>query len=386
MRSRFGARSIQPEPTPRAHAAAPHAPRTPSHLAPCSPPRHLLKNRWYLSSIGQHDLLDVSQERLLAMDVQELIRWHGVRSSLERQLSRPPSQDEWSKAVGFEHARSQVNYRALLQGRCFEKQLRQLQTAKEKMINSNLRLVVHIAKGYANRGLGLQDLIQEGTLGLITAVDKFDPSHESQAKFSSYASWWIKQRVRRAVDKAGAVRLPARMPSLITSVLRCKDEYVMEFGREPTHAEIASSLGISTDRLRVVLSARLEPVSLDREVRPGSAGMSGEQTRTLADLIPNTDPNPQEHLEAREVRTTLARSLHPHLSAEEHAVICSCYNLIEHRESPLTYAEIGRRFGRNPQWAAKVEARALKKLKGKPMLRNLLATRDLSADGYEIDC
>lgn len=326
--------------------------------------------RWYLSSIGQHDLLDAGEERQLAEDVQELVRWRGVRESLEAQLDRPPSQLEWERAVGFE--RESVD--------CFANELRHLESAKETMINSNLRLVVSIAKQYANRGLGLQDLIQEGTLGLITAVDKFDPTHASQAKFSSYASWWIKQRVRRAVGKSGTIKLPARMPSLIHASKAAREEFVLEIGREPTHAELAASLGISGDRLRVVLSAALEPVSLDCELR----GSAAADRRTLADTIPDAQANPEQELEARMVRQTLAQSLHPHLSAEEHAVICACYNLIENRPNgPLTYAEIGARYGHSPQWVEKVEARALKKLKGKQMLRNLLSTRDLSADGYD---
>jgi len=335
--------------------------------------------RWYLSSIGQHDLLDVSEEKVLSMDVQELMRWHGVRSSLERQLARPPTQDEWSHAVGFDAASLQDECRLRLQGRTFSKQLRQMEEAKETMINANLRLVVNIAKRYANRGLGLQDLIQEGTLGLITAVDKFDPQHDSGAKFSSYASWWIKQRVRRAVGQAGTIRLPARMPSLIQSVTKEKEDFVLAFGREPTHAELAACVGISPDRLRVVLSAALEPVSLDRELRV----QRRSDARTLADVIPDGKGDPQAELERRWLRQTLARSLHPHLSPDEYVIICSCYNLIEDRRSPLTYAEIGERYKRSPEWVEETEARALNKLKGRVQLRNLLLTRDLGADGYE---
>lgn len=371
--------------------------------------------RWYLSSIGQHELLEVGDEKLLAMDVQELQRWRGVRSSLERRLARPPSKDEWSEAVGFDEARTDSLSSDLMKGLCFDKQLRSLESAKETMINSNLRLVVSIAKRYANRGLGLQDLIQEGTLGLITAVDKFDPAHASQAKFSSYASWWIKQRVRRAVGQSRTIKLPSRMPSLIYSAQRAKEEFVLEIGREPTHAELASSLGISDDRLHVVQSASLQPVSLDCELKGHSRSGTSSDQRTLADMLPDaTTLCPEEELEGRMVRQTLARSLHPHLKADEHSVICACYNLIEDRKcartdqpnttrdstrccvpsltvtassvpraAPLTYAEIGARWGKSSAWVEKVEARALKKLKGRPQLRNLLTTRDLSIDGYE---
>ena len=169
------------------------------------------------------------------------------------------------------------------------------------------------------------------------------------------------------------------MPSLIHSAKTAREEFVLELGREPTHAELAASLGITTDRLRVVLSAAMEPVSLDREF---SRGRGQSDQRTLADVIPDDDQNPLQEVENRMARQTLARSLHPHLSAEEHAVICSVYNLIEDRKCPLTYAEIGVRYGKSPEWAEKVEARALKKLKGRTMLRKLLETREIDADGY----
>jgi len=157
----------------------------------------------------------------------------------------------------------------------------------------------------------------------------------------------------------------------------------MEFGREPSHEELANALCVSSNRLSVVLSASLDPISLDRELRGGSGSVN--DARTLADVIPTAQPDPQAEVEQRLMRQTLARSLHPHLSADEHAVICSCYNLIEDRKSPLTYAEIAKRFCKSVQWVSKVEARALKKLKGRPQLRNLLQTRDLTANGWEYD-
>lgn len=151
------------------------------------------------------------------MDIQELNRWDSVRNNLEAIYDREPTIEEWSQAVGYQnvHTIDEFDEQACMPHAdydyaAFDTQLQRLRRAKERMINSNLRLVVTIAKGYANRGLNLQDLIQEGTLGLMTAVEKFDPNHHSQAKFSSYASWWIKQRVSRAVGKAGAIRTPRR--------------------------------------------------------------------------------------------------------------------------------------------------------------------------------
>jgi len=346
--------------------------------------------RWYLNSIGRHDLLTIDDETNLAMDVQELCRWQSVRDKLEDQLERTPTDDEWSRAVGFEEATHVPDYEKLLEGRCFEHQLESLRKAKEKMINSNLRLVVTIAKGYQNRGLGLQDLIQEGTLGLITAVDKFDPEHASQAKFSSYASWWIKQRVSRSVGKARCIRLPSRMPSLLHAITKARDEYRIAMGREPTHEELASVLSISVGRLRLALSAAREPVSLDSRLVSSS---SSSDARTLADVIPDAAPEPSQQLEERMRRQALARTLqslarpgrNKLLDMEELGVLCSRYDLVEGRGRQLTYEEVGTRFNKPTEWAEAVEARALKKIKGRPQLRNLLQTRGVGPACGDID-
>lgn len=217
-------------------------------------------------------------------------------------------------------------------------------------------------------------------------MDKFDPAHVSGAKFSSYASWWIKQRVHRAVSQAGSIRLPARMPALIASVNAAREEFVLDIGREPTHAELAEAVGVSTNRLTDVLSASRGPVSFDKELADSAGGGGAAATgdaRTLADVIPDeSHHSPQEHLHRRMVRQTLARSLIAHLSPEEHIVVCSCYNLIEGREVPLTHVEVGRRFDKSVEWVAKVEVRVLRKFKGKSQLRNLLLVCEISVDGY----
>ena len=179
----------------------------------------------------------------LSMDVQELQRWTQVRENLEMLYEREPTHSEWSRAVGFSDMAGQAlgvqpspdNEQEF--ARVFDTQLRRLQKAKETMINSNLRLVVSIAKGYANRGLNLQDLIQEGTIGLMTAVDKFDPLHNSNSKFSSYASWWIKQRVSRAVGKASTISKRPTLPPSPFSPARVP----APFGRPCRHARPAAT-------------------------------------------------------------------------------------------------------------------------------------------------
>eukprot|EP00964_Phaeocystis_antarctica_P107426 scaffold72141_cov56-Phaeocystis_antarctica.AAC.2 len=139
--------------------------------------------RWYLSSIGTRRLLEKGEEISLAMATKELLRWNKVQRELEEELGRRPSRREWAVELGFSGTDE-----SLL---TFESNLRLFQNAKDRMITANLRLVVSIAKKYVNRGVNIQDLIQEGSFGLITAVEKFDPEHG--CRFSTYAHYWIKQ-------------------------------------------------------------------------------------------------------------------------------------------------------------------------------------------------
>ena len=170
------------------------------------------------------------------------------------------------------------------------------------------------------------------------------------------------------------------MPSMIATVQRARDEFLATMGREPSHDELASSCDMSVARLRLILSASREPVSLDRELK-----QSHSDTRTLADTLEdNSKPSPAQQLESRMMRQTLAETLnrgpHPILDAEEHTVICAAFDLIEDRGRPQSYDEIAARFDKSVDWVLKVEARALKKLKGRPQLRNLLATRNMGQD------
>ena len=170
------------------------------------------------------------------------------------------------------------------------------------------------------------------------------------------------------------------MPSLIAQVSKARDDFRMAMGRDPTHGELAASVGISVGRLKLILSASREPVSLDRELLASTTDQ-----RTLADtLADERNQSPDEWLESRMHRQTLAKALitgkHPILDAGEHTVICSCYDLIEGRGYPLSHEEIAKRFGKTADWVEKVEARAMKKLKGRPQLRNLLATRNVGSE------
>ena len=220
----------------------------------------------YLKILGRSNLLTVEEERVLSLDVQELVRWQAVRAELAEAKQREPTQSEWSEAVGFAAAREARGWQygdGCDLAPCFEGQLRRLELAKERMIESNLRLVVTIAEQFANRGVALQDLIQEGTLGLIHAVERYRGDNPSRAKFASYASWWIKLSISRAVGSGRTIRLPARLPGLIAQASRHRDAFELEHGREPSNEELAKMMGVSQDRLRLVLSSSKSLLSLD---------------------------------------------------------------------------------------------------------------------------
>ena len=155
-----------------------------------------------------------------------------------------------------------------------------MERAKATMIESNLRLVVAIAKQFANRGVALQDLIQEGTLGLIKAVEKYRADNPSQAKFASYASWWIRLSISRAIAAGRTIRLPARLPGLIAQATRARDAFQIEHEREPTDEELAELLGVSKTRLQLVLESSQSLLSLDQGL-----DASGSDSRVLIDTV-----------------------------------------------------------------------------------------------------
>ena len=184
--------------------------------------------RWYMGQITEHVLLSDQEEQHLTSSVRVLMEWEEVHDHLHEQLHRPPTELEWSAAVGYEPAH--LAY--------FSDEMARLRDAKQQMITANLRLVVLIARKYANRGLSMQDLIQEGTLGLITAVEKFDPDYSN--RFVTYAQWWIHQRISRIVGTTSrSIRVPVHLSACLSKAKRMRYEFLRAHGRFPTDAELA---------------------------------------------------------------------------------------------------------------------------------------------------
>ena len=195
----------------------------------------------YLKEISQTKLLTVKEEKELSRYVQRLLQLKRLKEDVEEQLGREISRQEWAEHAGMDSEERAEELKA-----CIE--------AKHKMISANMRLVVSVAKKYLDRGMSFQDLVQEGTQGLVRGTEKFDAS--KGYKFSTYAHWWIRQAVTRAIaDESRVIRLPVHLFEANTRIIRCRSELEKEIGHKPSDEEVANKLGMKLSKLQHIQSS-----------------------------------------------------------------------------------------------------------------------------------
>ena len=295
--------------------------------------------RVYLQEIGRIRLLRPDEEIELARKIADLLQLEELAAQFEVDHGHHPDTKDWAVLVDMPVIKFR---RRLMLGR----------RAKEKMVQSNLRLVVSIAKKSMNRGLSFQDLIQEGSLGLIRAAEKFD--HEKGYKFSTYATWWIRQAITRAIaDQSRTIRLPVHLYETISRIKKTTKVLSQEFGRKPTEEEIAESMEMTIEKLRFIAKSAQLPISLETPI-------GKEEDSRLGDFIEADIENPEQDVAKNLLREDLEGVLAT-LSPRERDVLRLRYGLDDGRMKTLE--EIGQIFDVTRERIRQIEAKALRKLR-----------------------
>ena len=283
----------------------------------------------YLKEIGKVKLLDAALEVDLA----------------ERIVAGNEAAERLAKAEGGTGSAGSRNADRML--------VRRGQAAKEALIEANLRLVVSIAKRYRNRGLAFLDLIQEGNLGLMRAVEKFD--HTKGFKFSTYATWWIRQAITRAIaDQARTIRIPVHMVETINKVVWAQRQLLQELGREPTAEEVAGRVDFTIERVREIQRINQDTVSLEQP-------MGDEDDFSLSDLIEDREAVVPDDAAARMMLDDAVREALGHLSPREQDVVRLRFGLEDGKIRTLE--EVGKAFGVTRERIRQIEAKTLAKLR-----------------------